>query len=86
MPPSKRKIWTKAGWDVTDELIDKQVLMHFCKGKKAYESFIEVPIDDEQAQNKHSMAPNFQFSEKSLIEKKTARDYRLISKKVLQIN
>ena len=86
VPPSKRKIWTKAGWDPTDELIDKQVLMHFCKGKKGYESFIEVPIDDEQAQNRHSMEPTFQFSEKSLIEKKTARDYRLISKKVLQIN
>jgi hypothetical protein len=45
--PSKKKLWKKAGWDPTDELIDKQTLMRFFKGKKSYESLIEVPIDDE---------------------------------------
>ena len=84
--PAKSKIWTKAGWDPTDELINKQVLMSIFKGKKGYESFIEVPIDDEQAQYRDSITPSFQYSEKSLIEKKTARDYRLICKKVVQIN
>ena len=46
--PLKKKLWKKAGWDPTDELIDKQTLMRFFKGKKSYESLIEVPIDDEQ--------------------------------------
>jgi hypothetical protein len=83
--PSKRKLWTQAGWDPTDELVNIQTLMGFFKGGKGYKSLIEVPIDDEQAQYREFSMPDFQYSERTLIEKKTARDYQLISKKIIEL-
>jgi hypothetical protein len=85
VPSAKRKLWMKAGSDPTDELVNMQSLMSFIKGKKYFESFIEVPVDDEQVKYRDSSTPFLQYSEKSLIEKRTTLDYRLISKKIIEI-
>ena len=38
-----------------------------------------------KAQYRKFSTPDLQYSEKSLVEKKTARDYQLISKKIIEI-
>jgi hypothetical protein len=78
-----RKLWSKAFKDPADQLIDRQRLMRYVGVKKILQSLIEVPIDDENAQDRQSDLSFLNYVEKPLIEKRAARDYRLISKKVI---
>jgi hypothetical protein len=81
---SKRPLWVEPEWDPVSERVDWQILERFFKGRKDVRSLVSVPFDDARASKQPFEAQPKEYSEIALEDKRLARDYRLISKKVIE--
>ena len=85
----KEPAWTDTEWDPTMERIDSQLVSRFYKGQFDLQSLISVPFDDERAAKggaeKSLSKELLEYSGIPLEAKRSARDYRLISKRVIEL-
>lgn len=79
LPNIKKPLWVEAEYDPVDERMKKEELPF---GKQA-KSIILVPFDDERAV-KLNLEKMYDIKELSLPEKRTTKEYRLISKKLIR--
>lgn len=78
----KRPLWVEPEWDPVSEKFDWQLMERLIKNIKDVSSFVSVPFDDERAKKKPDLYLQ-NYKERTLEEKRSAQDYQLISKKII---
>jgi hypothetical protein len=86
LEPIKRNLWVEPYQDSALEEFDMELIARFLGYKKSY---VVVPIDDERAKSGYRRMdvdiPTL-YEQRTLPEKREARDYLLVSKKIIKFN
>jgi len=81
----RKSTWTESEWDPAIERMDPQLIGKFYKGQLDFRTLISVPSDDRHASKSRQLGDQKEISEMPLELKRATKDYRLISKRVIEI-